>query len=112
MKANPKKCNFLSSLEANTQIFLDECNIKTSVSQKVLGVTIDKKLSFNEHVSNLCDKVSKKINALVRIFSFMSLEQRKVLMNAYFLSQFGYFPLVWMSHSREMNKPIVFMKER
>ena len=34
-----------------------------------------------------------KINPLARIFSFISLEQRKFLINAYFLSQFGFCPL-------------------
>ena len=60
MKANPTKFSFLSSLETNTQIYLDECNIKNSASQNLLGVTIDKKLNFNKHLSNFCDKASKK----------------------------------------------------
>ena len=33
----------------------------------------------------------------------MPVTQRKVLMNAYFLSQFGNCPLVWMTHSRILN---------
>ena len=33
-------------------------------------------------------------------------------MNAYFLSQFGYCPLVWMSHSREMKNLINHLHER
>jgi len=112
MKANPTKCNFLSSLEEKTQICLEKCSIKTSASQKLLGITIDKKLTFNEHVSKLCDKASMKINALARICPFMPHEQRKILMNAYFLSQFGYCPLVWMNHSREMNNRINHLHER
>ena len=51
MKANPTKCNFLLSLEAITRICLE-----------------------HEHVSNLCDKANKKVNALARIFPLMPLE--------------------------------------
>lgn len=47
------------------------------ISQKLLGVTIDKKLNFNEHVSYLCNKMDKKRNAIARIFLVMPLEKKK-----------------------------------
>ena len=31
---------------------------------KFLGVTIDFKLNFDEHVSNICKKVSRQLNVL------------------------------------------------
>ena len=31
-------------------------DIENAHSQKLLGVTIDRKLNFNDHVSNLCKK--------------------------------------------------------
>ena len=33
-------------------------------SQKLLGVMIDRKLNFNKHLTNLCDKTSKKFKYL------------------------------------------------
>ena len=90
MKANQDKCHFLSSLDINSKISLDKCVAKNTESQKLLGVTFDRKLHFNEHVSNLCDKASKKIQALARSFPYMCLNQRKIVMKAYFLSQFNY----------------------
>ena len=33
-------------------------------------------------------------------------------MNAYFMSQFGYCPLVWMNHSRTLNKRIIGLHKR
>ena len=53
---------------------LDDCHIKNYISEEPLGVTIDKKMNFNEQVSNLCEKASKKINALTGIFPSMPLE--------------------------------------
>ena len=58
-------------------------------SEKLLGVPIYKKLNFNEYVSNLCGKASKKINALARIFPFIPLELRKIFMNAFFCHNLG-----------------------
>ena len=36
----------------------------------------------------------------IQVFPYMAVIQRKLLMNAYFLSQFGYYPLVWVNYSR------------
>ena len=71
MKANQDKCHFLSSLNINTKFSLPACRLENSDSQKFLGVTIDKKLSFNEHLTNLCDKASKKNQTLARIFLYI-----------------------------------------
>ena len=36
----------------------------------------------------------------------MNKKKRLILMNAFLTSQFSYFPLVWMSHSRTMKNRI------
>ena len=46
---------FLSSLHINTKFSLTACIVENSNSQKLLGVTIDRKLNFIEHLTNLCD---------------------------------------------------------
>ena len=51
----------------------------------------------------MCNKASKKIQALARNFREMSVAKGKILMNAYFLSQFEYCPSVWMNHTRILN---------
>ena len=81
-------------------------------SLKRLGITIVRKLNFNEHVTNLCDKASKKIQALAGVFPYIPQTQKRLLMNAYFMSQFGYCPLVWMNHSRTLNNRINGLHKR
>ena len=61
LKANQDKCHFLLSLDINTKFSLPADILENSNSQKSFGLTIDRKLNFNEHVTNLCDKASKKI---------------------------------------------------
>ena len=61
LKANQDACH---CLDINTKFSLPACILENSNSQKLLGVTIDRKLNFNEHFTNLCDKTSRKIRAL------------------------------------------------
>ena len=112
MKANQDKCHFLSSLDITTKLSLLACTLENSDSQKLLGVTIDRKLNFNEHVTNLCDKASRKIQALAKIFPYIPQTQKRLLMNAYFMSQFGYCPLAWMNHNKILNNRINGLHKR
>ena len=91
---------------------VENFTIQNSASEKLLGITIDGHLNFNEHVSNLCKTASLKITALARFFPNMILNQRRTLMKAYFMSQLGYCPLVWMNHSMSLNNRITTLHER
>ena len=71
MKASPDKCHFLSSLEMNTKISVSSFNIENKHSQKLIGVTIDHKLNFHDHVSNLPKKASSKISVMANVFLLM-----------------------------------------
>ena len=42
----------------------------------------------------------------------MNLSKRKILINAFFNSQFSYYPLIWICHSRIINKKINRQHER
>ena len=53
MKANQDKHQFMSSLDISAKLSLPVCMLENSSSQKLLGVTIDRKLNFNEHFINL-----------------------------------------------------------
>ena len=86
--------------------------LQNSVSQKLLHITIYRHFNFNKHLSNLCKSASLKITASTRVFPYMTLNQRRTLMNAYFMLQFGYCPVVWMNHSRSLNNRINTLHER
>ena len=111
-KANPKKSHFLLTSKEPVNSNLDNLIIKTSKSENLLGINIDHFLTFNEHVSKLCKKASQKLHAIVRISSYLNKNKLRLIMNAFFLSQFGYFPLVWMFHIRRCNNKINRLHER
>ena len=51
----------------NETFIFKGCVMKNSKEQKVLGVTIDDKLTFKSHIKNFCKKASQKIGALSRL---------------------------------------------
>ena len=63
--------------------------IENSECKKIFVVKIDANLNFNDHISNLCKKASRKISALARVTPFMGLSKTKLLMNPFFTSQFS-----------------------
>ena len=47
-----------------------------------------------------------KLNALARITPYMDLNKKRLLLNAFFMSQFNYCRLFWMRHNRMKNNKI------
>ena len=110
---NPDKCKLLiSKHDKDISLIVDNEVIGCSKSVKLLGVTIDNRLDFSEHVSKLCKKVSTKLHALARVSNYMNQAKLRLLMKAFIESQFSYCPLVWMFHSRTLNNRINKLHER
>ena len=59
---------------------IGEFDVKNSREEKLLGVKIDSKLSFENHVSSFCKKASQKLHASARVGNFMDLTKRRSLM--------------------------------
>ena len=112
MKANADKCHLLVTRDTDVTGKIGEFDVKNGREEKLLGVKIDKKLSFENHVSSLCKKASQKLHALARVINFIDLAKGKSLMNAFITSQLNYCPLIWMFHSRKLNNRINKIQER
>ena len=102
----------LVSTNNNVKIKIGNFDITNSKREKLLGVKFDHKLSFDDHISKLCKKVSRKIHALSRVASYINVSKRRILMNAFLKSQFSYCSLVWMCHSRATNDKINRLHKR
>ena len=113
MKANPDKYHLLiNNTKESFQIKIGNETVSNSKYEKLLGVKIDHELNFNEHVSSLCKKASQKLNALSRIASSMTFDQRRLILNSVITSHFSYCPIVWMFHSRKLNERINHIHEK
>ena len=112
MKAYPGECHLLRSTKSPEVVSIDGIQITSSTAETLLGITIDSELNFENHLSAICNKVSRKINALGRIANYMPLEKRRIVMKTFIESQFNYCPLIWMFHSRTINNKINRLHER
>ena len=79
---------------------------------KLLGIRFNSNFRFDDHVASLCRKASQKLNALTTFCANMNLAQRRSIMRAFICSQFGYYPLVWMFHSRKIFNRVNSLHER
>ena len=62
---------------------IDNNEIETTNSVKLLGITIDSKLNFDSHISDLCNKVSMQLNALNRLRKYIGEKQMEILLNSF-----------------------------
>ena len=100
LKANADKCHLLLRTKEKLKVNISNYAIMNSDKEKLLGVTIDNHLKFESHIKNLCNKASQKLYALSRVSSYMSLNQRRMIIQSFVMSQFGYCPLIPMNHNR------------
>ena len=112
LKPNAEKCHLLTNSNKPVSVKIGESSIYNSNNQNPLGITLDSNLTFESHINQLCKKAGQKLSALPRLSPYMSFPQRRLLMNALFKSQFSYYPLILMSHSRGINNKINRLHER
>ena len=115
MKLNAEKCHLLvlgQRCDDSVTVKIGNTDVVNCSEEKLLGVHIDSKLSFDHHVSKLCQKASNKLYAVARISPFMDQKKLRNLVRAFITSQFQYCPLIWMFHSRQLDQKINKIQER
>ena len=115
MKLNTDKCHFMVLGKISNQdvtVNVGSSVIKNTKKEKLLGVMIDKKLTFETHINKLCKKAGNKLFALSRMSPYMNSNKLRILMRAFAMSQFQYCQLAWMFHSRHLNNKINKIHER
>jgi hypothetical protein len=94
------------------EINIDNIKIANSHCEKLLGIKIGRRLTFKNQIEDIFRKASWKLHALSRVTPYMDLPKKRLILNAFFKSQFNYCPMVWMFHSRSMNNKINRLHER
>ena len=74
---------------------LSESILRPVSCVKLLGVKIDDRLSFDDHISSICLRVSHQINGLRCITKHMTIENRISIYNAFRSVNFTYCNRVW-----------------
>ena len=99
LKANPRKCHLLLSSKTPTDASIGDASLATRTKETLLGILIDSELGFDEHVK------------LARNYMFQD-ALLPLLIKVFVKSQFSNCPLIWMLHSKIMNKKINRIHER
>ena len=99
MQANPDKFHFMlfspTPTEQQVLQLCDGMSLMSETEVTVLGVTIDDKLCFSQHISVCCKKAARQLNALARISKHLNINSRRDIYNSFIMSNFNYCPLVW-----------------
>ena len=117
LKANPTKFQFMMLDRYHNALTYDlnvNGNVLKSVpSVKLLGVTIDSKMNYTEHISNLSRVASRNLKITRRVSNlFHGQAERLAIINAFVSSMFSYCPLIWHFGSKTSLMKIEKIYER
>ena len=112
MIVNTGKSHLLLSGNSRATATIENSYVESEDEKVLLGKTIDSNLTFENHINSICKKASRKLSALARIAPHMNIQKRRTIMKSFVTSQFGYCPLIWVFHSRHLNKKINSIHER
>ena len=78
--------------ERSFDVYISNVKIKNSNERTLLGIEIDKNLTFKKHIRELCRGVSYKL--IVQNHEIFNPWECKLLANAFLNSQFNCAPLI------------------
>ena len=70
-------------------------------SVDIFGMTIDNRLSFDNHVSVICKKINNKFNVMLKFRRLINKETLLKLYKAFILPHFFCVPFLWCTQCRQ-----------
>ena len=114
MKVNPEKFQVMlmkpssCMIDMPTTFKIQDVSLPTQNSVKLLGITIDDRLKFDEQVDYMCQRASKQLKVMYRFKQVFKEKEKKVIYNTFVMSNFNFCPVVWnfcgMTQIRKMEK--------
>ena len=111
MKVKSDKSHLLMSRNKTVANTDNNC-IESKDIHELLGITIDSKLTFENHINKLCKQTSQKLNAIAQISNYITFHKRKIIMTSFITSRLSYCRRSWMFHSKRLSKKINALHER
>ena len=113
MQSNPTK--FQSIFFGKTPpctISVNNISIVPTNQIKLLGVNIDKDLTFSAHIANICIKAGRNLNALKRVAKSLPVNVKLLLYKTYIMCHFNFCPLVWHFCSKSDTDKLESLQKR
>ena len=108
------KCMYVSALQKRQKssasfqpLFIGKQTIEEVHSHKVLGVIIDRGLSWSNHISFLGKRLAVKISQLAKVKHFLDLHSRSLFFYAHILTLIDYAFTLW-DNASESNMRFIF----
>ena len=78
----------------------DNTNIQNVNAQKLLGLYVDKQLSWSDHIDHLCSVISSKISLLKQLAEYIPTGAQKLFYQGFILPLIDYGSITWGSTSK------------
>ena len=113
MKANPSKYQAIvfekrNELSQHRSFSISGTELAAQQEVTLLGIQLDARLTFGNHISSLCKKAGKSLNVLGRVSKSMDVDSKRTLFHSFILLHFNYYPVVWhfcdMKNMRKIEK--------
>ena len=109
LRANLEKFQFIvfqsKMLELVPCITINDMEIHPQKCVRLLGIQLDDKLNFNEHICILCRKAGRQLSILARLSKKLSPNAKSIMFHTFLLCHFNYCQAVWHFCSiRDMKK--------
>ena len=75
--------------------FLHHSSLDQLIEVILLGIDIDIRLNFNNHISNICKKAAQQLNVLKRIENCLSRLNKLSIFSYFYPMQFQFLPTSW-----------------
>ena len=109
-KRIPKKLD--SQNDPCLQLKIDGVDVSGVASKKLLGITLDNKMSYEMHVEELAKKISKRLGLLKHISPYLKQHQRETFYTCVIKPTLMYGSVVWDSCNINCHQRLLKLQNR
>ncbi|CAB4011773.1 Hypothetical predicted protein [Paramuricea clavata] len=109
-KRIPKKLD--SQNDPCLQLKIDGVDVSSVASKKLLGITLDSKMSYETHVEELAKKISKRLGFLKHISPYLKQHQRETFYTCVIKPTLMYGSVVWDSCNINCHQRLLKLQKR
>ena len=103
---NTNKFQLMLLQKSTKKLIQEKLQIDSNEIKSKNSVTIDNRLSFDDHISKLCNKASMQLNVIFRLKKYMTQKELEVVLNSFIDSSFSYSPLLWHFNTKNLLKKL------
>ena len=114
LKVNTDKFSYIifGKNVAAENILLNGNIIKPVTDVKILGLSIDNSLNYSKHISNLCQKAGRKIQAIRRLKNVLNEHSKILLFDSFVECYFNYCSVIWHFCSKKDSMKLELLQRK